>query len=291
MNLEAHIKSFLKNLKEENKSENTIKTYKTTLDGMLSYIEIEHANSNDIRFSILSYVYSLNKELSVSSINTKRITIRRFIKYLASNGIIMDFSSEIKTLKKESSKERETLNTKEIKACLDLLNDEIVKSTKKDLISKTKTKLIFLILIYTGMKVSELVNLRWSDINFLKEEIHIQDSKKRDLPLNMELKTNLLTYKNLLIDSEFSDDDKVIDMSVRNVEYIIKNIISKADIKKNITPNALRHTLTKCLIKNDVDIKTISEILGHSSVEITFDLYSKDIESDKKKHLSNLKYI
>jgi len=150
------------------------------------------------------------------------------------------------------------------------------------------------LLFATGMRISELCSLKPSDINFENGNILIygKGAKERILQIgNSEVLAALLTYK-----EEFKDDistcgyffvnrlkHKLSDQSVR---FMINHYAELAGIKQHITPHMFRHSFATLLLEQDVDIRYIQRMLGHSSISTT-EIYTHVSNAKQKDILFN----
>jgi site-specific recombinase XerD len=122
-----------------------------------------------------------------------------------------------------------------------------------------------------GLRLSEVINLRWKDIDFQRNLIHIKSAKgKKDriAMLSPKLKKNLIKLS--------LKKTGLIFVNSRNQKYnprTIQSIISKsaklAGINKKVTPHTLRHSFATHLLENGTDIRYIKDLLGHSSIRTT----------------------
>lgn len=131
-----------------------------------------------------------------------------------------------------------------------------------------------------GLRVSELVTLKISDINFLDEYIKVtgKGNKERLVPLGQLAKKALLNYYENYR-KHYSTNKKYEDILFLNkfhrplsrimVFYIIKDLAQKAGIQKNISPHTLRHSFATHLIEGGSNIRAVQELLGHSSITTT----------------------
>jgi integrase/recombinase XerD len=131
-----------------------------------------------------------------------------------------------------------------------------------------------------GLRVSELVSLKISDINFSDEYIKVtgKGNKERLVPLGQLAKKALLNYYENYR-KHYSTNKKHEDILFLNkfhrplsrimVFYIIKDLAQKAGIQKNISPHTLRHSFATHLIEGGANIRAVQELLGHSSITTT----------------------
>lgn len=147
-------------------------------------------------------------------------------------------------------------------------------------------RLIIQIAYATGMRVSEITNIKWPDIDFHRNIIHIKLSKgKKDrvVMLSPKIKKSL---KSLSQEKEgyVFITTRGGKYTTRTIEKIVENAKNKAGIKKKVTPHTLRHSFATHLLERGTDIRYIKDLLGHSRIETTL-IYTKVSNKD----LSNIK--
>lgn len=170
------------------------------------------------------------------------------------------------------------------------LPNVLTKQEVKQIIENTETKKSYLILSFlysTGLRVSELTNLKKEEINFDERIGWVRKGKgKKDrmfiLPekLISELKNH-----SLKIESEFLFPGRDGKMTPRNIQKIINKTALKAGIQKKVTPHTLRHSFGTHLLENGTDIRKIQELLGHANLNTT-QLYTH-ISSDELKKIKS----
>jgi len=156
-----------------------------------------------------------------------------------------------------------------------------------DVAETRKSKLIISFLYSSGLRVSELVNLKVQDVDF-NENIGWarkgKGSKDRVFTISPVLSTDLNKYlgkhkDNIYI---FSKDKP---LTTRNIQKIIKHTREKAQISKKVTPHTLRHSFATHLLESGTDIRLIQVLLGHASINTT-QLYTH-ISTDQLKRIEN----
>ena len=185
----------------------------------------------------------------------------------------------LNTIKKDSSEIQDILdnlpNLKREKKLPVILSKEEIES----LISATKNvnhRLIIQIGYSAGLRISEIINLKWEDIDFDRNLIHVKRSKgKKDriVMLSQKVKESLM---NLTPNKEghvflTNRDGKY---TQRTIQKIIENAAMKVGIRKSITPHTLRHSFATHLLENGTDIRYIRDLLGHSDISTTL-IYTK----------------
>jgi len=136
-----------------------------------------------------------------------------------------------------------------------------------------KSKLIIKLLYSTGLRVSELVNLKLKDLNLKTRESWVRSGKgSKDrffqLPPNLmeDLNKHISTLKE---NGTYLFPGKNKTLTTRNIQKILLKAAEKAGINKRVTPHKLRHSFATHLLESGVDIRYIQALLGHSSISTT----------------------
>jgi len=263
--------SFIKH--EENLSPNTVSAYNADILDFIGYLSNKGlGNVSDVsHFHIRTYLSELYSKLDKCSISRKTSSIRSFIKYLNSQGLI-----EAKVLSriihpKTPSKLMFALTKQEINSFLSSIDSSS---------SIGKRNLAMIELLYgAGIRVSELCGLKLGDIDFDQKILKIlgKGRKQRLSPFNDEALNTLKAY--LDIRGEFLKEDKPTDyvflnrsgtpLGVRTVQRLTKFISLKAGLLKAATPHTMRHSYATHLLEAGASIKTVKELLGHASIAAT----------------------
>jgi len=248
-------------------SQMTIRNYSFFAEKFLKRINKnpDELNEDDARLYLSELFDSKSK-------NTILLAVAS-LKFLFTEILGKEFS-KIKTPKKER-KLPEVLTKEEVKKLVDSADN-------------IKSRLIILMLYSAGLRVSELVNLKISDID-LKEKIgwvrkgkggkdrifKISDTLIEELVVYLKNKENYLYV--------FSKEKP---LTTRNIQKIISHTKKKAQINKKVTPHTLRHSFATHLLENGVDIRIIQALLGHSSLNTT-QVYTH-ISTEQIKNIPNL---
>ncbi|MBI2143936.1 tyrosine-type recombinase/integrase [Candidatus Woesearchaeota archaeon] len=178
------------------------------------------------------------------------------------------------------------LARKSLKLPLVLSKEEInsmIEST-----NNIKHKLVIMFLYYAGLRLDEARNIKWTDIDFDREIIHLKTTKgdkERVVFLHKKLvdMTNVygLGKEGLVFTSQRNKE-----YNKRTIQQIIKSASEKAGIKKNVTPHTLRHSFATHLLEAGADIRYIQQLLGHKDLKTT-QIYTHVANKDIKK-LANL---
>lgn len=169
------------------------------------------------------------------------------------------------------------------------LPEVLTKDEVKRLLNLTETKKSHLILslIYSsGLRVSEIVNLRPQDLNFEENSGWVRKgkgSKDRFFILSESLSSELKEYLKKR-DNRYLFS-KEAPLTTRNIQKIVKKAREKSGINKKITPHTLRHSFATHLLENGTDIRLIQSLLGHSSLNTT-QIYTH-VSSEQLKKIQN----
>ena len=258
--------------KELNASNNTIISYKRDINEFIKYINKHNLDYKKItREDIINYLRFLDtKKLKNTTISRKVSSLRGFYNFLENNHIINNnIFMQIKNPKLEK-KLPNYLSYEEMRTILDSLDistdDGIVK------------KLIVELFYATGVRVSELANIKLNDINSSEMSIRIfgKGRKERIVYYGEYAKDILKIYLNNvrnkinLVDNEYLLVDKNGQkMTIFKIENIIKDIVKNLSLKSHVTPHTFRHTFATHLLNNGADIRTVQELLGHENLNTT----------------------
>ncbi|MEM4267013.1 MAG: tyrosine-type recombinase/integrase [Candidatus Nanoarchaeia archaeon] len=182
--------------------------------------------------------------------------------------------------------EKLPLARKSLKLPLVLSKEEINKMIEAT--NNLKHKLVIMFLYYAGLRLDEVRNLKWEDIDFDREIIHLKTAKgdkERIVFLHKKLIDMLKMYgtkeEGLIFVSQREGK-----YNKRTIQQIVKSASKKAGIKKNITPHTLRHSFATHLLESGADIRHIQQLLGHKDLKTT-QIYTHVANKEIKK-LANL---
>lgn len=261
----------LKTIKQRDK-DTTVNSYSEDIYKYLEYMESKNiSNALDISYNnLLNYLkYLDDNKYEVSSVARKIVSIKAFHKYLSENYKVIDISTKINT-PRFYRKLPNILTIEEVDNLLDIKLD-----TPFDYRNKAMLELMY----SSGLRVSELINLELSDIDLNNNYVRCfgKGSKERIVPIGEYSSKYLNIYINEYRDSMKKGyyTEKIFlnnhgkEMTRQGFFKIIKKIAKDKDINKNITPHMLRHSFATHLLNNGADLRTIQEMLGHSSISTT----------------------
>ena len=284
-NLDELIEEFLRYLLiDKGYSNNTILSYKLDLDKFLKYNKnkkIKDISNKDLK----EYVKSLNKEnLTEKSISRNISCLKSFYKFLLISKYVKDNPSDSLYIPKTKKTLPKTLTVDEV---LKLLDIEL-----KDPFSY-RNKAMLELMYATGIRVSELVNLKLEDVDFSLDLIRVfgKGNKERAIPIGEYAKEYLEKYiyeyrglllKGVQVDYLFLNNHGK-KMTRQGFFKIIKKIADEKEIKSFISPHILRHSFASHLLKYGADLRTIQELLGHSDISTT-QIYTHISREELKKN-------
>lgn len=265
---------FLEYLKyEKNYSLLTINGYKEDLMFLNDYFNKENINFLEVEYQDIRLLYNFleDKHYSKNTIARHISSIRSFYKYLSFNKIINNNPFNMAHLPKKDKMLPKFLYYNELMEMFDSIN--------LDNVYGKRNRCILEVLYATGVRVSELVNIKLSDIDFDNGTIKVigKGNKERIVYFLDYPKKYMLDYikngRNVMLNNkpcEYLFINKLGNkLTTRGVELIIKDIISKTSIKSNVTPHTIRHTFATHLLNEGCDIMSVKELLGHESLKAT----------------------
>ena len=273
--MSPYVQSFLNYIEYERRySKHTIESYGNDLEQFYFYLkseyqkeEMELASHLEIRSWIVSM---MEQKISPRSINRKLSTLKSFFKFLMRRGVVKK-SPLSKVLAPKTSKRLPVFVEK---AGIERLLTDI--EFPEGFIG-VRDKMILDLFYNTGMRRSELNNLKETDIDSYNSQIKVlgKGNKERIIPIQPQLRTAMKEYidlKNQSIATPstylfVNQEGKLLNPS--NIYQIVKkylNLITTVDKK---SPHVLRHTFATHLMNNGADINAVKELLGHASLAAT----------------------
>jgi integrase/recombinase XerD len=292
MNWNSYIKSFQSYLKiERGLSKNTMASYTLDLERLCLFL-----NENAITISpekiteetIQQFIYAVSKEVNGRSQARIISGLKSFFTYLIFEDYRSDNPMELIESPKIGRKLPDTLSVDEIDdliAAIDLSTDE-----------GERNKAILETLYSCGLRVTELITLKISDLFFDEGFIKItgKGNKQRFVPVAKSTQKYIELYKNnirthLNIGKGFEDtlflNRRGKQLTRAMIFTIIKTLAVKINLSKNISPHTLRHSFATHLLENGADLRSIQMMLGHESITTT-EIY---VHLDRK-HLTQILY-
>lgn len=281
------ITSFLEYLSLEKKySVHTIKAYKRDLISFQNFCieSYQQEKISDINYSqIRSWIVDLvESKVSNRSVNRKISSLKSFYKYLQKIKIIQNNPLSSHKALKTSKKIQVPFSIKEVNEVLSNIETE-------DSFESTRNKLIVALFYSTGMRRTELIQLKMNSINFSEKQLKVigKRNKERLLPLLPSVLKSMHNYikQRDLIDTS---EDYLFLTSKGNKLYetlvyrIINNYFSNVSSKLKKSPHILRHSFASHMLNEGADLNSVKELLGHSSLASTQVYTHNSLEQLKK---------
>lgn len=259
---------------EKNTSNNTEISYRRDITKLFEYLkktdseQLESITSQDL-FSYITYLNQLGR--ASTTVSRTIASMKAFFSYTTNLGYTsVDVAKVLKSPKIEK-KIPEVLSVKDI--------DALLKTPSGNSPKELRDKAMLELLYATGMRVSEIINLKLEDVSLENECLICHDrTKQRVIPFGSEAKSAIVTYltkgrSRLLADNPSSNilfpNISGGLMSRQGFWKLIKSYGKKAGIKSEITPHTLRHSFASHLVENGADLRAVQEMLGHSDISTT----------------------
>lgn len=275
--MEDRIEEFIDYLAHEKKySENTIENYQKDLEEYDKYLKEKFPKKNkayeEIEYrDVTEYLIRLNKKnLKPSTINRHLSTIRSFYEFLIKKGIISNSPFKLVSGPKKEKKLPNYLKYDEFLDLIEACDDTDLGE---------RNKMILELLFATGLRVTELVNVKLEDIDFKNREIKTtgKGNKTRIVYFNKTCQEVMSKYvlgarQNILKGKR--SDYLILNhlgnpLTRRGVADILEKLIKKSSLKHKISPHTLRHTFATLLLNEGMDIREVQELLGHARLSTT----------------------
>lgn len=262
---------------ERNFSAHTLRAYTSDIVGYILWLDgadVLKADFNKLR----EYLYFIQRfEYQKNTIARKTAAIRTFYKYLFRERYIENNPAISLSAPKRPKPLPKFLTPEEVEKILDNINI--------DTPAGFRNKVIIELLWATGMRISELSNLNFGDLNLDENEIKVfgKGAKERIVLISDRAKKFLIQYiktaRNLLApgyDLPEPDEDSPLFINStgyrlqnQTVRSAINNVVEKISLPKHVTPHVFRHSFATRLIENGADLRVVQELLGHAGISNT----------------------
>jgi integrase/recombinase XerD len=277
MNWEIYLKGFKAFLQlEKSLSPNSVEAYLRDVTKLKEYLEINGQNLSpeQIDLKLLETFVRWIAEIGFSATSQSRIIsgIRAFYKYLLIEDILNKNPAELLEAPRTARILPDTLN-----------QGDVIKLIEANDLSKPegeRNKAIIETLYGCGLRVSELVNLRISNLHFDIGFIKIlgKGSKERWVPVGAMAMNQINTYLNFVRDQQEvkKGNEDIVFLNRRGSKLsrvmifnVVKQLAKTAGIQKTISPHTLRHSFATHLVEGGADLRAVQEMLGHESITTT----------------------
>ncbi|NCV99480.1 MAG: site-specific tyrosine recombinase XerD [Proteobacteria bacterium] len=263
------LRSFLDSLYiEKGLSKNTVSSYKNDISSFSSWCDKEHLDRLKITdLNLNNYISTLfSIGLKSSSINRKISSIKHFYLFLLKKKVIKNSPADEITTPKQEKYLPTSMSEDEV--------ESLLGSPKSSIKIERRDKAMIEILYATGMRISELVNLKLTDIDFNRSVLKVfgKGSKERLVPYGEKAAEALRIY----LEDRKKLDSKDVFLSNRGTRITrgafwqrIKIYIKRENLKSSISPHTLRHAFATHLLNRGADLRSVQILLGHSDLSTT----------------------
>nr|WP_018658788.1 tyrosine recombinase XerC [Allofustis seminis] len=263
-------------LYEKNYSALTARAYAEDLDHFFAFLietgdcDLTHVTVNDARI----YLSRLTDEkYERTTISRKVSALRAFYNFLLMNHLVEENPFSYLQVKNKKLQLPNFFYSEEM--------EELFKSVEGQKPLDLRNKALLEILYGTGIRVSECQQLRWDNVNMEIGYIKVlgKGNKERLVPFGYYAQMALLDYHKMsrtpLMEKYHKEHDYVFinqygdPLTVRGIQYILKQLIKKTSLTANIHPHMLRHSFATHLLNNGANLREVQELLGHDSLSST----------------------
>jgi len=288
-----YITNFGEYLTEKGKADKTVESYTGDIKGVIRFLaERDLVFEGELnRFAIISYKNSLmENNYEPTTINKKLNSIQSFNDFLIDKGdmseLVLNLGRDRIKIARGSEKPVEVLTP----AVVDTLLFHLETKAKH-----LRDKVLIHLLLYTGVRVSELVAIKIRDIDFLAHQLKVvgKGGKYREIPLKPELVDTIKKYIverrwNLYYKSEYLLLGQRGPLGRDAVNRVLNKIEKEAKLKQHLKPHSFRHTFATMLINKNVPITTVSKLLGHSGIDTSVRFYHSCSREEKQRAVNLL---
>ncbi|HCW93639.1 site-specific tyrosine recombinase/integron integrase [Flexistipes sinusarabici] len=263
---------FLQN--EKNCSEHTIKSYSKDLNDFIDYLQDENIRINEIDFFLLRGFIAgcYERKLAKATVERKISTIKSFYKFLTMRKIIEDNTAKPLKFPKKEQKSFNIFNID------DLFN--LLEAPDKESAAGLRDALILELLYATGVRISELVGIEISDIDFSGKRLRVmgKGKKERIIPLadiHLKMIKDYSKNKDKIPKNRTVKTPRLFinkfgtALTDRSVRRIVDKYLKISGLPSNFSPHDFRHSFATHMLEGGADLRTIQELLGHSSLSTT----------------------
>lgn len=267
--------SFEKYLRYERRySDHTVRSYTNDLEQFSVYLTAQLEMTDEIglkHFHVRSWIVHLMQDnYTAKTVNRKISTLKSYFKYLKKSGHIKS-NPTAKVIAPKIAKRLPVVVREE--RIEDLLDREIDQND----FESVRNQLVIDLLYTTGIRRSELINLRESDINYSLRHIKVlgKGNKERIIPISHKLIESIKLYLELKESEQLNESKYLITTSKGKKSYpkLIYNIVhaqlSTVSTVKKRSPHILRHSFATHLANQGAELNAIKEIMGHANLSAT----------------------
>lgn len=274
-NWERYIKNFVSFLKiEKGLAENSIFAYQNDVSKLYDFALGHHLDVNQLTYEHLKEFIADLYDLGLSARTQARIIsgIKQFYGYLMLEDFVKDDPSELLEMPRLARKLPEVMSIEEI--------DSLIAAIDLSKTESHRNKAIIETLYSCGLRVSELVNLRFSDLFFEEGFIRVigKGNKERLVPVSPTVEKEIGIYNDHVRRHQTikPGNENVVFLNRRGAQLtrvmiftIIKDLADAAGLKKSVSPHTFRHSFATHMIEGGANLRAVQEMLGHESITTT----------------------
>lgn len=278
--MDTQIEAFLNHISvEKGYSANTLAAYNNDLTQFAEYLAMSTPETqqwtNIDKQTIIQFILHLKeREYSSATVARKVAAIKSFFHFLVSEGVIPEDPTANLDSPKVRKRLPKTLTREEVERLL-------VEPTKDESPKGFRDTALLELLDATGMRVSEIVSLKVSDVDLDRGTVRVygKGNKERLIPIHTRaveaLKVYLESGRGYFLRNR-GDEQQALFLNPRGTQLtrqglwlIIKKYVEQAGIKTEVTPHTLRHSFATHLLEGGADLRNVQELLGHSNISTT----------------------
>jgi integrase/recombinase XerC len=261
---------------EKRSSPHTVLAYRHDLEQLQEFVllsfeiqDISTCTHPELRAWVIDLV---EQGMSSTSVNRKIATLRSYYKFLLRSRILsQDPTYKLKSLK-NPKKLPEFIQETTIES---VLNEEVYEGTFEG----QRDRMVMEFLYLTGVRLSELIGLKWSDLNLIEDQVKVLGKRKKEriIPITKSLKQHILSYQKVF-EERFSKADSDAYFIVSNkgeqsysmmIYRIVKHYLDLFAQNTRRSPHLLRHTFATHLLNKGADLNAVKDLLGHANLAAT----------------------
>jgi integrase/recombinase XerC len=271
------IESFINYMEYEKRSSpHTVLAYRHDLEQLQEFVllsfeiqDISTCTHPELRAWVIDLV---EEGMSSTSVNRKIATLRSYYKFLLRSRILsQDPTYKLKSLK-NPKKLPEFIQETTIES---VLNEEVYEGTFEG----QRDRMVMEFLYLTGVRLSELIGLKWPDLNLIEDQVKVLGKRKKEriIPITKSLKQHILSYQKVF-EERFSKADSDAYFIVSNkgeqsysmmIYRIVKHYLDLFAQNTRRSPHLLRHTFATHLLNKGADLNAVKDLLGHANLAAT----------------------
>ncbi len=265
--MERHIEKFLRYLEiERNASAHTILNYKLDLENFRDFMKDIEIEKVDYLFVRRFLAHLKEKKISSRSIARKLSALKSFFKFLVKDKYLNMNPADVLAYPKQEKPLPKFLTEADVVRLIEAPDPATLKGARDRAILET--------LYSTGMRISELVSLKESEVDFIGSTVVVagKGKKERMLPIGERALSAIRRY----LEKRGDINLKVIflnknkkPLGSRGIRKMLDKYILLASLKEHVSPHTLRHTFATHLLNHGADLRSVQELLGHANLSTT----------------------